>query len=110
MLAIRALNVKRGCHRLQNTWIATFCCETSRKLSCSGTREEDREPPSPTISSTRSTTKQSLQPVGTTSKKMIQDMGSVELFELFETDLRRSAKNAYHNGVKALSIALAGIS
>ena len=49
-------------------------------------------------------------PASATSKKMIQDMGNVELFELFETDLRRSAKNAYHIGVKALSIAPAGIS
>ena len=32
-------------------------------VSCSRVREEDREPPSPTCSSTRSTTKRSLQPV-----------------------------------------------
>ena len=59
----RAINVKRGWHRLQNTRIATFWCETIWQLSCSGTREEDREPPSPAISLTRFTTKQSLQPV-----------------------------------------------
>ena len=41
---------------------------------------------------------------------MIQDVGNVELFQLFETDLRRSAKHAYHIGVKASSIAHAGIS
>ena len=49
-------------------------------------------------------------PFSTTSKKMIQDMGNVELFELFETDLKRSAMNAYHTGAKASSIAHAGIS
>ena len=38
---------------------------------------------------------------------MIQDVGNVELFELFET---RSAKNAHHTGVKASSIAHTGIS
>ena len=27
--------IQRGGHRLQNIWIATFCCETSRKFSCS---------------------------------------------------------------------------
>ena len=46
---------------LQNIWIATFSCETSRKLSCSWVRQ-DREPPSSARSSSRSTTKQSLQP------------------------------------------------
>ena len=60
---IRAFNVKRGWHRLQNTRIATFCCETSWELSCSWPREADREPPSSTSSSTRSTTKQCLQPI-----------------------------------------------
>ena len=55
--------VERGSHWHQNTWIATFCCETSWEFSCSWIGQENREPPSPTISSTRSTTKQSLQPV-----------------------------------------------
>ena len=41
---------------------------------------------------------------------MIQDVGIAELFELFETDLRRSAKHAFHSGVKASSIAYACIS
>ena len=49
-------------------------------------REEDREPPSPTCSSTRFTTNKTYNPFSTTSKKMIQDVGNVELFELFETD------------------------
>ena len=48
---------------LTNTWIATSFCETSWELSCSWIGQEDREPPSPTCSSTRSTTKQSLEPV-----------------------------------------------
>ena len=43
-------------------------------------------------------------------KQMIQDVGNVELFELFETHPRRSAKHAYQIGVKASSIAHAGIS
>ena len=36
---------------------------------------------------------------------MIRDGGNVELFELFEMDLRRSAKHADRAGVKASSIA-----
>ena len=48
-------------------------------------------------------------PVSATSKKMIQDMGNVELFELFEKDIK-SANNAYHIGAKASFIAHAGIS
>ena len=55
--------VERRWDRLPNTWIATFCCETSWELSCSWIGHEDREPPSPIISWTRSTTKQSQQPV-----------------------------------------------
>ena len=38
-------------------WIAICSCETSRKFRCSRTREEDREPPSSTRSSSRSATK-----------------------------------------------------
>ena len=41
----RAINGKRGWHRLQNSWIATFCCETSWQRSCSWTCQEDRESP-----------------------------------------------------------------
>ena len=50
-------------HRLQGVWIATCCCETIRKFSCSWTREEDPESPSSTRSSSRSTTKRCLQPI-----------------------------------------------
>ena len=49
-------------------------------------------------------------PFSTTSKKMNQDVGNMELFESFGTDHERSAKNACHTGVKALSIEHAGIS
>ena len=49
----------------------------------------------------------SYNPLSTTTNKMIQDVGNVELFELFE---RRSAKNACHTGAKASSTAHAGIS
>ena len=55
-------------------------------------REEDREPPSPTCSSTRFTTNKTYNPFSTTSKKMIQDVGNVELFELFETDPKTQCK------------------
>ena len=48
-------------------------------------------------------------PFSATSKKMIKDVGNVELSEFFETDPRRSAKHAYHIGVKASCIAHAGI-
>ena len=53
---------------------------------------KNREPPRSTCSSTRSTTKQSLQPVRAESKRMIQDVGNVELFELFETDPKTQCK------------------
>ena len=50
-------------------------------------------------------------PFSTTSKKMIQDVGNVELFlNCSRRTLRRSAKNAYHTGVTASSVAHAGIS
>ena len=38
-------------------------------------------------------------PFSAESKRMIQEVGNVELFELFETDPRRNAKHAYHTGV-----------
>ena len=41
----------------KSVWIDTCSCETSRKLPCSRTREEDRESSSSTRSSSRSTTK-----------------------------------------------------
>ena len=44
-------------HRLQNAWIATCSCETSRKLPCSRTREEEQESPPLTSASSRSVTK-----------------------------------------------------
>ena len=75
-------------------WIATCSCETSRKLpcsrtrllmTCSRTREEDRESPSSTSSPKRSTTKNAFSPCSEKSRKMIKYMGYVELFELRET-------------------------
>ena len=47
-------------------------------------------------------------PFSTTSKKMIQDVGNVELFELFETDPKTQCKEC--TGAKESSIAHAGIS
>ena len=87
----RSSNAERGRHWLPNTWIATFCCETSSELSCSWNGQEDREPPSPTCSSTRSTTK-AYKPFSAVSKQMVQDVGNVELFELFETDPKTQCK------------------
>ena len=43
--------------RLQSVWIATCSCETSRKLPCSRTREEDRESSSSRSTSCRLATK-----------------------------------------------------
>ena len=83
------------------------CCETNSELSCSKKIENHPQ---------RHSLQRDLQqneaynPYNTMTKQMIQDVGNVELFELFETDLRRSAQNAYHIGVKASSIAHAGIS
>ena len=42
---------------------------------------------------------------------MIQDVGNVEVFELFETDPNTQREEClHHTGMKASSIALAGIS
>ena len=49
-------------------------------------------------------------PFSAKSKQMIQDMGKVELFELFETDPKTQCKKAYRTGAKASSIAHASIS
>ena len=50
-------------------------------------------------------------PFSTTTKKMIQDVGNVEVFELFETDPNTQCEEClHHTGMKASSIALAGIS
>ena len=49
-------------------------------------------------------------PFSEKSKKMIKDMGNVELFELCETILKCNAKNAFFTGIKASFTALAGIS
>ena len=54
--------------------------------------QEDREPPSPTCSSTRYTTKKAYKLFSAVSKQMIKDVGNVELFELFETDLKTQCK------------------
>ena len=52
-----------------------------------------REPPRSTCSSTRSTTKQSLQPVQYDVKENdFRTRGNVELFELFETDPKTQCK------------------
>ena len=54
----RLLHTARGNrHWLQSVWIATCSCETSRRLPCSRTREEDRESSSSTRSSRRFATK-----------------------------------------------------
>ena len=56
--SIEFVHTARGYrHRLQSVWIATCSCETSRKLPCSRTREEDRESPSSASASSRSATK-----------------------------------------------------
>ena len=53
---------------------------------------------------------QACNPFSPESKKMIQEVGNIELFELLETGPKRSAKHVYHTGVQASSIAHAGIS
>ena len=49
-------------------------------------------------------------PFSTTTKKMIQDVGNVELFELFETDPKTQCKECLSYWSEASSIAHAGIS
>ena len=108
----RAINAERGEHWLQNTWIATFCCETSSELSCSWIGQEDREPPSPTFSSTKSTTKPSLQSVQSRTKE--HDSGRGQRGAVWTVRDRPwdavQRMPIYHTGVKAFSIAHAGIS
>ena len=95
---------------LQNTWIATLCCETSWELSCSWIGQEDREPPSPTnlFNEICKKTKPTIRSVRR-QREWFRTWGSVEMFELFETGPKDArAKNAYHTGVKASSIAHRG--
>ena len=107
----RATNAERGEHWFPNTWSATFCCETSWELLCSRIGQEDQEPPSPTCSSTRFTTKQSLQPVQYDDKANDSGRGQRGAVWIARDGLqKRSAKHAYHTGVQASSIAHAGIS
>ena len=49
-------------------------------------------------------------PFSPESKRMIQDVGNVEMFELFETDPKTQCKACLSYGVKALSIVHVGIS
>ena len=49
-------------------------------------------------------------PFSDKSKKMIRDMGNVELFELRETIPKCNAQNAFFIGIKASFTALVGIS
>ena len=101
----RAINVKRGWHRLQNTRIATFCCEISSELLCSWIVQEDREPPSPTISSRRSTTKTKLTTRSVRRQsKWFRTWATWSCLNCSRQTLRRSAKNAHHTGAKASSI------
>ena len=58
-----ANNVERGEHGLPNSRVTTFGCEACAEHSRSRIDSENREPPRSTFSSTRSTTKQNLQPV-----------------------------------------------
>ena len=58
-----ANNAERGEHGLPNSRVTTFCCEACTEHKRSRIDLENREPPRSTCSSTRSTTKQSLQPV-----------------------------------------------
>ena len=82
--------------------------ENSRVRESTG--QEDREPPSPTIFSTRSTTKHAYNPFSTTSKKMMQDVGNVELFELFETDPKTQCKECLSYWSEGIACCTCGIS
>ena len=103
----RAVNVKRGWHWLQNTRIATFCCETSWEFSCSWAGRSGRghnlfnEIYNKTKPTTRSVRRQ---------RKWFRKWATWSCLNCARWNLRRSAKNAYHTGAKASSIAHAGIS
>ena len=81
----RALNVKRGWHRFQSSRIPTFYCETSWEFSCSWVKKIENH-------FHRHSLQHDLQqneaynPYSAMTKQMIQDVGNVEFFELFETD------------------------
>ena len=72
-------------HQLEEIDIDFRVSGLRRTFPCSRTREQDRESSSSTRSSRRSTTKWCYNPFSEKSKKMIRDMGNVELFELCET-------------------------
>ena len=91
----RAINGKRGWHRLQNSWIATFCCETSWQRSCSWTCQEDRESPH-RLSRQQDLQQNSLRPVQYESQENDSGHGAiVELFGLFETDPKTQCKECF---------------
>ena len=72
-------------HRLQSVWIATCSCETSRKLPCSRTvKKIESHPHRPALQADLQQSNAYNQ-FSEKSKKMIRDMGNVELFELCET-------------------------
>ena len=88
----RANNAERGWHWLPNTWIATFCCETSweifrvREL----VKKIENHPYRHALQRNLQQNK-AYNPFSATTKKMIQDV-------------------SYHTGAKASSVAHAGIS
>ena len=94
-----------------NSRVTTFCCEACTEHQRSRIDSENWEPPRPTCSSTRSTTKPSLQPFQ--SRVKTDDSGRGQrrtVWIAWDGPQKRNAKHASHIGVKASSIAHAGIS
>ena len=86
-------NAERGEHGLPNSRITTFCCEASWEtlvfvnwLRRSRTTQIDM-----LFNKIYNKTKP-YNPFSAKSKQMIQDVGNVELFELFETDPKTQCK------------------
>ena len=91
--------------------IPTFCCEACAEYKRSRISSENWEPPKPTCSSTRSTTKPSLQSVQSgIQNRWFRKWATWSCVNCSRRTPRRSAKHAYLTGVKASPVAQAGIS
>ena len=103
-----ANNAERSEHGLPNSGVATFCRE-----ACSRVRElveKIEDHPDRHVLHKDLQQNQAYNPFSPEWKRMSQDLGNVDFLNCLWRTLKRSAKHAYHTGVKASSIAHAGIS
>ena len=103
-----ANNAGRGGRGLPNSRIATFCRE-----ACSRVREPaEKTENHPDRHALQQYLQQNIayNQFSPEWKRMIQDVGNVDFLNCLWRTVKRSAKHAYPTGVKASSIAHAGIS